>query len=68
MPDEEQRRLEEEREAREAEEIESFRRRGQWWHRHYGDTPDTETAARLRKAAEAGGDAEPPPNDDASSP
>jgi hypothetical protein len=67
MPDEEQRRLDAEREARESEEVESFRRRAEWWRRHYGDTPDTETAARLREAAESGEDAEPPPSDEAGS-
>lgn len=69
MGDEEQRRLEAEREEREVEEAESFRRRAEWWRRHYGDSPDTETATRLREAAEAGGKPSPtPPKDDASSP
>ena len=67
--DEEQRRLDAEREEREVEEVESFRRRAEWWRRHYGDSPDAETAGRLREAAQAGGDPEPaPPTDDASSP
>jgi hypothetical protein len=69
MRDEEQRRLDEEREARELEEAESFRRRAEWWRRHYGDLSDAETAARLREAAEAGGKPlPPPPTEDASSP
>jgi hypothetical protein len=69
MGDEEQRRLDAEREVREVEEAESFRRRAEWWRRHYGDSPDAETAARLREAAQAGGKPRPaPPTDDEGSP
>jgi hypothetical protein len=40
-----------ERERREAEELESFGRRAEWWQRHYG-MPAEEADERMRKAAE----------------
>jgi hypothetical protein len=40
-----------EREQREAEELESFGRRAEWWRRHYG-APAEEADERVRKAAE----------------
>ena len=52
MSDDEQHRLEKERAAREAEELESFRRRGDWWRRHYGDLSDEEAAELMRRAGE----------------
>jgi hypothetical protein len=49
---EEQRRLEEERVRREAEELASFERRAEWARAHYGGAAEGEVDERTREAVE----------------